>query len=71
MRKAALQLRTEKEKYARLISLEMEKVILNALNPYVPFGELKKFGYGRELSRKGILQFVNSNTVYLGRPFRY
>ena len=58
--------RDERERERLVDELEAGAVFINSMvasDPRLPFGGIKKSGYGRELSRHGIREFINAKTV--------
>ena len=54
------------ERIAR--QLECGCAFVNGLvksDPRLPFGGIKRSGYGRELARHGIREFVNAKTIWI------
>ena len=66
---AALWTRNEATAKALARRIESGSVFINGMvasDPRLPFGGVKKSGYGRELSSFGIREFVNIQTIWMG-----
>jgi succinate-semialdehyde dehydrogenase/glutarate-semialdehyde dehydrogenase len=67
---AAAWTRDERERERLVAELEAGTVAVNGMvasDPRLPFGGIKASGHGRELSRFGLLEFVNVKTVTFGK----
>jgi len=62
---------SERDAFVRDIASGMAFVNGNTSSyPEIPFGGIKRSGYGRELSDVGMREFMNAKTVWIGDPAR-
>jgi len=62
---------SERDTFIRDIQSGMAFVNGNTASyPEIPFGGIKRSGYGRELSDVGMREFMNAKTVWIGDPAR-
>jgi succinate-semialdehyde dehydrogenase/glutarate-semialdehyde dehydrogenase len=65
---AALWTRDRQRAERMAARIEAGSIFVNGLvksDPRLPFGGIKRSGYGRELSEYGIKEFVNIKTVWI------
>mgnify|MGYP000324310362 CR=1 FL=1 len=60
----------KKARYIAETRLEVGSAFVNAFvksDPRLPFGGIKKSGYGRELAQQGFYEFLNIKTIYIDK----